>query len=263
MNIFIEQELRFASPYRVDQLLVSNAGAGLNKVMLVNKGGTVMAGSVFGRNFNQPEAIAYDEPHQQCYVVDRRNGCVKVFGETMEFVRGFGLGLLNQPVGIALDGNRVYVADNENHRVAVFDREGVLVETIGSGYGPGHGQMFCPCGVAIYKNVLIVAEWGNGRVQLFDKTSGKSMLVREGFLHAHDVKVDAHGRVYVAVYFAKQVRMFDIKEILEDVVVAAEGDDEVVQLEVPPMSLVFGDTAAELPWIVTKTKLIKGAFDKS
>ena len=264
MNIFAEQEFRFATPFSDDQLLVSNAGGVLNKVMLVNKGGVVEVGSLFGRrDFHQPEGVACDE-EGGVFVVDRYNGCGKVFHMGCPHEGEFGNGILNQPVGIAIDGKRVYVADNENHRVAVFDKAGALVDSIGSGYGQGPGQLFCPCGVAVYKNILIVAEWGNGRVQVFNKTSGASLLIREGFPHAHDVKVDAGGKVYVAVYSAKQVRIFDIKEIMKDVVIAEEGEDEVFQLEVPPMSLVFGDKDSQtLPWIVTKTRVIKGAFDKS
>ena len=256
MNIFFEQSFRAVAPFWDHHLLVSNSRS--NRVDLVNKRGHVIESSYLSQNFSQPEGMVYDGSSGNTFVVDRYNGCVKVFSDMSDFEFEFGNGILNEPVGIALEKNRIYVADNENHRVAVFDKQGNLVDSIGSGFGHGYGQLFCPCGVAVYKGLVIVAEWGNGRVQFFK--NGKSVFVQDGFPHAHDVKVDAEGRVYVAVYTAKQVRSFKIGEITEDLVVAELESDQVYQLEVSPIGLVFGDGTSKPPWVVTKSVVIKGVF---
>ena len=249
MNIFDTPEFRFAAPYRDGKLLVTSKSS--NSLVFADRGGEAVGGLM--GDFAQPDGIAYDEASGRVYVVDRYHHCVKVFDEkiVMESVIGNEL-ILNQPVGIALDGNRIYVADNENHRVAVFDKEGNLVDSIGSGYGSGYGEMFCPCGVAIYNGLLIVAEWGGGRVQIFK--DGNEILIKEGFPHAHDVKVDKDGVVHVAVYSAKQVRSFKILGIDGEVVTT--GEEKTIQLDVEPTSLFIQPDDGKLG-IVTRTKLIR------
>lgn len=51
------------------------------------------------------------------------------------FVDSWGneIGVFGQPHGIAVDGDRVYVADTGNHRIQVFDRHGKPLMTFGSG----------------------------------------------------------------------------------------------------------------------------------
>jgi uncharacterized protein (TIGR03663 family) len=77
-----------------------------------------------------PRGIAIG-PEGDLYVTDTGNGRVVVYGPNGEFRREFGTkgaaaGQLDEPVGIAVsaDGSRVYVADSNNARIAVFDGAG-------------------------------------------------------------------------------------------------------------------------------------------
>ncbi|WP_272477949.1 NHL repeat-containing protein [Baekduia alba] len=83
---------------------------------------------------------------------------------------------LSAPQGIALDpgGTRVYVADDDHHRVVVLRADTLeQVGTIGS-EGAGPGQMQNPYDVAVDghdPNRLFVADNLNNRVDVFDATS--------------------------------------------------------------------------------------------
>jgi DNA-binding beta-propeller fold protein YncE len=265
MNVFHDAEFRAAAcVLRDDSILVSDARS--NSVLRVDLEGNVMGG--IECDFKQPEGIAVSRDGE-VYVVDRYNGCVKVFayGEDktkLVHQRTFGEGILNQPVGIAIayiplppentkDNTRIYVADNENHRVMVYNKEGEFHWVIGEGYGQGVGQLFCPCGVAWYKGLLIVAEWGNGRVQVFNKHC-KSILCIGGFPHAHDVGVDLEGNVYVALYSSKRIRKFKI-DVHEDGTPTFTVGEEVTDLIVNPTSLLVGDKGVVV--VVGRTKVVR------
>jgi tripartite motif-containing protein 2/3/tripartite motif-containing protein 71 len=125
---------------------------------------------------------------------------------------------MNQPVGIAISplNHRIYVADNENHRVLVLSEEGGYRGDIGGvthGTAPGH--FFCPCGVALFNHpvhgeLLIVSEWGGGRVQVIRVTDGSLFALYGGVSHAHDVVVDSEGIVYVTEYSSRKIKKFSL-----------------------------------------------------
>ena len=80
-----------------------------------------------------PRGIAIG-PSGDLYVTDTGNSRVVVYGPDGTFRREFGskgtaAGQLDEPVGIAVsaDGSRVYVADSNNARIAVFDGQGKAV----------------------------------------------------------------------------------------------------------------------------------------
>ena len=261
MNIFHEQQFRFAARTNGDQLLVSDVSS--NTVFRARKGGGVF-GKEIHADFKQPEDIAVDG-NGDVFVVDRYNGCVKVFSydsaqHEYQLQRVIGEGALNQPVGITLAKDKgeteVYVADNENHRLAVFRPDGHFVRAVGGGYGQAGGQLFCPCGVAVYKGFAIVAEWGNGRVQVFDK-GGKSVLVANGFPHAHHVAVDGEGVVYVALYSHKQIRKLKIS-VYEDGTPSFVVGEEALDLSFHPTG-VYVEGEGKIG-VVGKTKVEVVAF---
>lgn len=80
-----------------------------------------------------PRGIAIG-PSGDVFVTDTGNGRVVVYGQDGTFKREFGskgteAGQLDEPVGIAIsaDGSRIYVADSNNGRIAVFDGQGAPV----------------------------------------------------------------------------------------------------------------------------------------
>lgn len=134
----------------------------------------------------------------------------------------FAQGLLNRPHGSALgpDG-LLYVADSANHRIAVFDREGRLVRTLGSyGLAPQPDALNEPWDVAVGPDgTVFIADTWNHRVVSYD-AQGNFRLTwgYEGpqqtdsslaFWGPRGIAVDAEGNVYVADTGNKRVMVFD------------------------------------------------------
>lgn len=89
--------------------------------------------------FDRPTAVAFDPKTREIVVSDGYNHSrVARFSREGSFVsdfgrRGAGDGELRTPHGIAVDrAGRVYVADRENARVQVFDRDGDVLAVWGS-----------------------------------------------------------------------------------------------------------------------------------
>ena len=71
-----------------------------------------------------------------------------------------------RPSGIAVDkdGN-IYVADSGNHRIQIFDNNGVYLDTLGGeGFGPGEFRL--PMRVVVAGDQVIVGEARSGRVSV-------------------------------------------------------------------------------------------------
>ena len=114
------------------------------------------------------------------------------------------------PQGVAVDASYVYVADTENHRVQVFNRNTLAyVATIGGTYGTGNDQFKYPTDVAIDAlGNIYVADYGNKRVQQFDHdwayqrtygTTGVSYVTTDNrFYYPSNVAVGQDGSIYVA-----------------------------------------------------------------
>ena len=66
-------------------------------------------------------------------------------GELIKFAgrRGGKEGEFNDPCGVTLHGNQVYVCDSNNHRIQVFDLNLNFVRSIGS-RGKGRGEFYAP-----------------------------------------------------------------------------------------------------------------------
>ena len=80
---------------------------------------------------------------------------------------GFGPDEVMEPLGLALDGNRVFVTDPVMHQVRVFTRDGQILAVFG-GYGTGEGYFNKPAGVAITPDGrILVTDRDNGRIQIF------------------------------------------------------------------------------------------------
>jgi uncharacterized protein (TIGR03663 family) len=82
---------------------------------------------------------------------------------------GTGPGQMNYPKGVAIDAaGDIYVADSYNHRVQVFDGNGVFLRQWGAA-GAAPGQFQEPWGIAVdaQRNVYVADTW-NHRIQKFD-----------------------------------------------------------------------------------------------
>ncbi|WP_434127648.1 6-bladed beta-propeller, partial [Enterococcus faecium] len=61
----------------------------------------------------------------------------------------------------------VFVVDNNNNRIQVFDLNGTFLRKWGT-LGSGDGQFNSPEGITIYNNEVFVVDNNNNRIQVFD-----------------------------------------------------------------------------------------------
>jgi tripartite motif-containing protein 71 len=127
-------------------------------------------------------------------------------------------GLLNNPRGLAVNGTRLLVADDHNHRLAVFDTGGRFMRAVGNGQGPGLGQLSFPFGVAADpQGRVFVADDLNHRVVRFGPKSAYPYKARWGsygtapgqLAYPRAIAVDQAGEVYVTNTGNDRIDVFD------------------------------------------------------
>ena len=119
-------------------------------------------------NLDGIRGISSDE-HSNLYVSERNNSSIKVFSNGGEFLRSFekGVNILNEPCGVCVAGQYVYVANWKNHNVSVFTTEGAYVTLFGQG-GCNEGDFRNPRGVCVDGDGFVyVCDYNNGRIQVF------------------------------------------------------------------------------------------------
>jgi sugar lactone lactonase YvrE len=126
-------------------------------------------------------------------------------------------GQLANPRGIAVRGTRLLVADDQHHRVVVYDTGGHFLKVIGSS-GSGPGQLNFPYGVAADRaGRVFVADDLNHRVVRFSSPPNYPYKARWGsygmgpgqLAYPRGLAVDAAGNVYVANTGDDRIDVFD------------------------------------------------------
>jgi hypothetical protein len=82
---------------------------------------------------------------------------------------GFENGKLAGPAGTTYYNNKLFIADQSNNRIQIFQLtpKPYFVATFGK-KGQGAGEFFSPTSIAIYNNNIWVVDKGNNRLQVFD-----------------------------------------------------------------------------------------------
>ena len=114
-----------------------------------------------------PHGIAFDEKFQLIYVVDRSmlSGSIKVFSVTGEYLNTFCEGQLKVPIGIANNGDDVYVSDLFLHSIFHFKLPGFQLVTKVGKEGTGKGKFSYPRQLTVAPNgSVFVADTYNFRV---------------------------------------------------------------------------------------------------
>lgn len=118
--------------------------------------------------------------------------------------RGSEPGCFTWPRGIAVGpDNSIVVADSSNHRVQVFDANGIFSKEFGQ-YGNGEGEFDCLAGVAVNRiGQYIISDRYNHRIQVLDPSGrflrafGTQGTADGKFNYPWGVTTDALGFIYV------------------------------------------------------------------
>src|SRR3989442_4547888 len=175
-------------------------------------------GAQSGTGFNYPQTMCLAKGGV-AYVANRGNennfgmrvNEVKIGGPGEEellaefFQWGEGDGRSTWPFGVATDGrDQVYVSDEWNNTISVFDSKGKFVRKWGK-TGSGDGEFMRPAGLVCEKNGnLIVVDSGNNRLQVFSGDGkfvakcGKGGSGDGEFNQPWVVTLDQAGNIYVA-----------------------------------------------------------------
>jgi sugar lactone lactonase YvrE len=166
--------------------------------------------------FTQPVGLAALEGGG-LLVSDSADAALFVFDEAGGFVGTVGDGLLQRPVGVAVDetGGRVFVADAAAHLVVVLALDGEEITRFG-GRGTGPGEFNFPTHLALGADgSVFVADTLNFRVQAFaPDLSPRLSIGSKGdlpgyFAQPKGIAVDAAGRVFVVDAHFEAVQIFD------------------------------------------------------
>ncbi len=166
--------------------------------------------------FKMPNAIAV-AGNGDVAVVDSATDTVRVFGPAPLFKPRFTLGgtgssngLFRFPVAVAIDGSRMAIADQGNHRVQVFDRDGRWIFAFGhaipaeaTSRAQMRGGMTRIQGIAFAGDTIAVLDAYHSHVQVFDSQGNTLRWLGRGGDCAGciglglDLAADATGRLWV------------------------------------------------------------------
>ena len=124
---------------------------------------------------------------------------------------------LQRPTGLAVTGNKLFIADTAAHCISVYDLNGQQLERIGQ-RGSGPGEFNFPTHIAVGpEGQLLVTDSMNSRVQVLD-ASGKFIAALGGagtgpgyFSRPKGVAADGFGHVYVADAMSDNVQVYDLE----------------------------------------------------
>lgn len=153
-----------------------------------------------------PEYLATDGKGY-IYVTDVGNARVTKFDYNGKYILSFGgptagFAGLGTPSGVAVFDNKVYVADNTNNDIAVFDTSGNYLETIGAGI------LQSPNGLSFDGNTgnLIISD--KTRVLLYSTNTGSFSVIADLSGTAERIVktvVDANGDLVAADFDASKI----------------------------------------------------------
>ncbi len=160
-----------------------------------------------------PYAIAVDQDNR-LFVTDTSVGSVHVFDLQKRQYRQFGklggVGNLQQPVGIAIGGNLVYVVDSILHEVCVFDKKGKYLFAFGS------QLLKRPSGISYKEDNQSVYVVDTGSHTIMNFTSGGKFIQQIGsrgigpgmFNFPTQIWVNKDGKFYVSDTLNYRVQVF-------------------------------------------------------
>ena len=165
-----------------------------------------------------PFFIAFSN-NGEMFVTRLGNHCIYVYdssGRQKTTIGSYGTGPLqfNSPLGIAINGDIMYVAEHEGNRIHKLTLSGDFLSTFGS-KGSGKGQFYNPLGICIGPDGRIyVVDASNHRIQVFHHDDTFSHIIdckesRGGALNSpRSISFDFSGYLHVTCCGSNTVKVF-------------------------------------------------------
>ena len=185
--------------------LVYVADYGNNRIEVFREDGTFVRQFGTGQ-LGRPWGVTVN--NRLVYVAEWDNNRISIFTLEGQLIRtigsqGSGPGQFKNPTAVAIspDGD-MYVADDYNHRIQVFNSDGVYQRKFGG------GQVKNPYDILITADGhVLVADYGNKRVVIFD-TTGQVIRRFQVPSQPYGLAIDHNGDLIITLYIYKQVPVF-------------------------------------------------------
>jgi hypothetical protein len=163
---------------------------------------------------SRPVNMAIDKDGTK-FVADYDRQQVLVYDADNKFVRAFGNKEQFKPIGVAVFGEKLYVADTQGHEVEILDKKtGERLDILGEP-GLDEGQFYHPTNVSVdHEGNIYVTDTINFRIQKFDADGnfvlgfGKAGDVAGNFSRPKGNAVDRNGYIYVVDSSFENVQIF-------------------------------------------------------
>ena len=145
--------------------------------------------------FDWPQGIAFDERTQLIYVAHENpysdKGSITVFSVTGEYINTFCKGQVTYPIGIAVNGDQVYVSDSYLHSIFHFKLPGFRLITKVGKKGTGKGEFSSPRQLTVAPNgSVFVADSRNNRIVVMtQKLKFQQTIKHTSMTEPYDVKL--------------------------------------------------------------------------
>ena len=162
-----------------------------------------------------PRDIAFADSNGDMFVTSFEQHCVHVYDKFFAFKKTIGsCGIagkdklqFNEPHGIAINGNTVYVAEYAGNRIHMFTTEGEFIDT----FGTEKRLFFNPHDVKISPDKKIyVADRSNDCVRVFNMDWSISHVISNDYLFFPEGVAFDHdsGNVHITWYSSSKVTVF-------------------------------------------------------
>ncbi len=154
------------------------------------------------------------------YITDLGGRLVLAYDSGNNYIQSYGNAeILEKPTGVAVYGDKVYVADQKKNKVLVFDKDsGDIVQEIGGDRASSEdGSFYRPSHITVDKDgQLFVTDSFNFRIQIFDpegnfiKSIGQAGDRIGNFARPKGIAIDREDHLYAVDAAFENTQIFDI-----------------------------------------------------